>query len=494
MKTVEVLPQIPPHGKKPKEVLELLDNYVLEQIRLNEESGNKEAIFFPTRAINELIKQGAFHRDLSRDEIRSYSQTIKNIARNKYLLSIGTNKEAHETEAVVIIEEVLDKLTAELKKEDKLPKDCKIYSTLFAETLSNAYKVKIHAAAFRRAALNAGFQTANESESQILTSETEELKRLKEWARNKKKELLDKNIDPKTYRVFVTELKRELNLSTGKTNIKEILLREGLGIAGQSEAQIKSRQTPATKKIRDHLKALKEELNAQKIPLVDYTIYPAKLCRELSLDERYCGITRSIAMNEGFKTADLAESQIDAKQTQESKLIRDYYRDLKAKLSSTGYKPEDCLIYPTEIARYLKLAPEGHRPTIINAAIDNGFQTADVSTARIRTFRVRKGYANPTIDLLPGAIINQDYIKKCEGRFASVIEPLERVLDLFKVENPSAYKIFALHAGFTENTSPMSDKEIATKLQIPEETVSAAIHHSFQWINETLKRVYKITI
>lgn len=494
MKPIEVLPKTPPHGKKPKEVLDLLDNYVLQQKRLNEASGEKEAKFFPTRAVHELIEKGAFHRDLSHDEIRSYSQTIKNIARNKYSLPIGTNKESHETEAVVIIEEVLNKLTAELKKEDKLPKDCKIYSTLFAETLSNAYKVKIHAATFRRAAIKAGFQTANESESQILISETEELKRLKEWARNKKKELFDSEIDPKTYRVFVTELKRELNLSTGKTNIKEILLREGLGIASQSEAQIKSRQTPETKKIRDSLKALKEELSKLETSPADYTIYPTKLCRELNLDEGYCTVVRYVATNEGFQTADLAESQIEAKQTQESKAIRDYCRDLKAKLSSTGHKPEDCLIYPTEVARYLQLTPEGHRPTIIKAAIDHGFQTADVSTARIRTFKVRKGDTDPANNLLPGAIINQDYIKKYGGRFDAVIEPLEKVLDLFKVENSSAYKIFALHSGFAKNTSPMSDKEIATKLNIPEEEVTNTIHNSLKWINETLKRIYKTTI
>ena len=486
MRSTVVNHKLAPYGRKPREVLDLLDKYVAEQIKLNEPSDNGRDKFFPTQAIYELMDRGVFKRELTPDEIRSYSQTINNLAKNKLGLLIGTNKEAHATEAVQVIKEVLQKLTEELKKEDKIPKDCKVYSTLFAETLSKVYKVKIHAAAFRRAALRAGFQMANGSEAQILTSETEELKRLKDWIRNKKKELEDKGIDPKTYKVFVTELKRELKLSTGKTNIKEIVLREGLSVAGQSEAQIKVHQTPGTTRIREHLQDLKRNLKVSKITPENHTIYPAALARQLGLDEdSYTSVIRYIAQNEGFKTADLSESQIDAKQTPETKLIRDYFKDLKTKLKSIDCKPEEILIYPTEVANHLELNPAKHRPSIIHIAQAEHFQTANISKARKRAFKIKKGNIDLAVGGFPGVVINPNLEQKYGKTYEKYLEPVERVLDLLHDENPFAYKIFSLHAGFQGD--PMTDKEIAIKLKLDKDNINQIISSTLRWVQEKLK-------
>ena len=491
MKLCIVLPdRTTKFSRKPEAALDYFRQYLSN---LKKESKEEKQTICPTRIIREMSDRGGFSRKLAEDEIRSYSQTLKNLARKEFGFKIASNKEAHETEAVQITTEALDKMVEELKKEDKSPKDCTIYPTLFAETLSTAYKTKVHAGTFRRFALKAGFKIANESESQILTSETEELKRLKDWARNKKKELLEQTVDPKTYKVFVTELKRELKISTGKTNIKEILLREGLGVAGQSAAQIKVRQTTSTARIRDHLVKLKEQLKALEIEVKDHTIYPAKVARELELDEdSYGSVIGYIAENEGFKTPDLSESMIDAKQTPVSKLIRDYYGSLKTKLKSIGYEPEDCIIYATEIARHLGLDPNKHRTSIIHIAQSEHFQTADISAARKRTFEVKKGHISLAIDGFPGIALNRNFEHGYEKRYERYLGPIEQVLDLLNNENSFAYTVFSLHAGFEE--LPISDKEIANKLKIDKERVNAVIHDTLTWIRNTLERNYKIII
>ncbi|MBI3590530.1 MAG: hypothetical protein HY094_04020 [Candidatus Melainabacteria bacterium] len=389
--------------------------------------------------------------------------------------------EARETPASIRVKEYIKNLKTELTKKGIPSSEYTIYPTDIANTLSdeNIHVVPETVSAIAR---SCDFKIA--SMSDIKSTKASQI--VKKYFDDLEEKLKKENIQLSNHTVYPERLSKEL--STDSVTVRRLTVRRearkrGFQIATNTDSQLVSHETPASKLVREHF----DNSNPLKEP--GTTVYPTELASDLSTEQ--IPVERQIVSREAkrrkIKVASLSEAETKAHETPSSKLVRKYFDDLLKQLTECGIEPSELTIYPTEMGRELSNATPVNSETIRYVAKGHGFRLATKSQGRLATFQSRQGVkdlliANPLLALKEGE--NIERLKEEEPD--ANLNRLNRILDGIAKSNPFTYDVLSLHFGF-KNDKPMSYKEIGKILKISTDEVSETISRSLKYFSEVLK-------